>query len=56
MIVSSLNLVLTATLDCNFHCAWCKRWELNSRFGLKPEYMAVEIGKQIIEKYPKGED
>lgn len=54
MIVSSLNLVITATLDCNFHCPWCKRWELNSRFGLKSEYMTVETGKQIIERYPKG--
>lgn len=47
-----LSVVLTTTLDCNFHCPWCKRWEFNERFGLSPDYMSVETCKAILEKNP----
>lgn len=49
-----LNLILTTTLDCNFRCPWCKRFELNKRFGLKEDYMKVDTVKEIFERNPLG--
>lgn len=54
MISTYLTLVLPATLDCNFHCPWCKRWELNERFHLNPDYMSIETCEKILKQYPYG--